>query len=255
MSLELFDLSGKCALVTGSSQGIGYALARGLARAGARVVLNGRDAAKLDGARERLAGEGLSVYGYAFDVTQSVAVAHGVETIESEVAPIDILVNNAGIQRRMALDEIEEAVWREVIDTNLNSVFLVSRIVARTMIPHKRGKIVNICSLMSELGRPTVGPYTAAKGGVKMLTKAMCADWARYNIQANGIGPGYFVTALNKALVEDPEFDAWLRKRTPANRWGDVEELVGAAIFLSSKASDFVNGQIIYVDGGVLATL
>ena len=255
MSLQIFDLTGRRALITGSSQGIGLALARGLAGAGAEVVLNGRDGVRLDAAVASLAEEGHRVHGRAFDVTDSAAVDRGVDEVEASIGAIHILVNNAGIQRRVPLDEAGDAVWREVLETNLDGVFHVARAVARHMIPRRRGKIVNICSLMSEVGRPTVGPYTAAKGAVKMLTRAMCADWARHDIQANGIGPGYFATELNRALMDDPDFDAWIKRRTPAGRWGRVEELVGACVFLSSPASDFVNGQIIYVDGGVLAVL
>lgn len=255
MSIQLFDLSGTRALITGSSQGIGLSIARGMASAGASVVLNGRDPTKLKRAVASLRQQGLSAGGVAFDVTDADAVDAGIERIESEHGAIDVLVNNAGIQRRQPLHECSEAVWREVIETNLNSVFFVGKAVARCMIERRAGKIVNICSLMSELGRQTVAPYTAAKGGVKMLTKGMCADWARYNIQVNGIGPGYFATELNRALTEDEDFDRWLKSRTPAGRWGDVDELVGVAIFLSSRASAFVNGQVIYVDGGVLATL
>lgn len=255
MTTELFDLSGKTALVTGSSQGIGFALARGLATAGARVVLNGRSRDKLDAAVKALTADGLDVHGQAFDVTDATSVAQAVADVQADLGPIDILVNNAGITRRVSLEDAEESVWREVLDTNLNSVFLVSRAVVKGMIERRRGKIINTCSLMSEVGRPSTGIYTASKGGVKMLTKAMCVDWAGHNIQINGIGPGYFLTELTRPLSETPEFDQWLRKRTPAGRWGNVEELVGTAIFLSSAASDFVNGQIIYVDGGVLASL
>ncbi len=255
MSLQLFDLTGRRALVTGSTQGIGHALARGLGRAGASLVLNGRNEARLASAVEDLRGEGMTVDGSAFDVTDGEAVTTAVDAIESSVGPVDVLVNNAGIQRRVPLQDADDETWSEVLRTNLDGVFHVARAVARHMIPRGRGKIVNICSLMSEVGRPTVGPYTAAKGAVKMLTRAMCADWAGHGIQANGIGPGYFATELNRALIEDEAFDSWLRRRTPAGRWGEVEELVGAAVFLSSDASSFVNGQIIYVDGGVLAVL
>ncbi|MGI9336552.1 MAG: SDR family oxidoreductase [Gammaproteobacteria bacterium] len=255
MSLKLFDLTGRVALVTGSSQGIGHAIARGLSEAGATVVLNGRDVAKLDAARTVLAEGGRQIYASAFDVTDTAAVEAATASIESNVGPIDILVNNAGIQRRAPLLEVDDAIWNEVMETNLNGVARVARAVARHMVARERGKIVNICSVMSEVGRATVAPYTAAKGAVKMLTRAMCTEWAPHNIQVNGIGPGYFATELNKALIEDEVFDAWLRKRTPAGRWGRVEELAGAAIFLSSQASDFVNGQILYVDGGVLASL
>ena len=254
MSLHLFDLSGRRALVTGSSQGIGFSLAQGLAAAGAAVVLNGRDQAKLDAAVAELAHHGHKVSGHAFDVTEPAAVEAAIARIEAD-GPLDILVNNAGIQRRMPLEDFPVETWREVMRTNLDSVFYVGQAVARRMIPRRRGKIINIASLMSEASRYSIAPYTASKGAVKNLTKGMCTDWARHNIQVNAIGPGYFETPLNKALVEDPKFNAWLEARTPAGRWGKVEELQGACIFLASSASDFVNGQIIYVDGGVLATV
>ena len=255
--ISAFDLTGRLALVTGSSQGIGFALARGLAEAGARVVLNGRNGERLADAAGRIGaaalapGDGLGV----FDVTDPDAVEAGVARIEREAGPIDILVNNAGIQRRRPLEEFAVETWREVMRTNLDSVFFAGQAVARRMIPRGRGKIVNIASLQSEASRPGIAPYAASKGAVKMLTRGMCADWARHGLQVNAIGPGYFETELNRPLREDPVFDAWLRGRTPAGRWGRVEELCGAAVFLASGASDFVNGQILYVDGGVLSVL
>ncbi|MEN3233977.1 SDR family oxidoreductase [Methylobacterium ajmalii] len=255
MSTALFDLSGRRALVTGSSQGIGLSLALGLGRAGAAIVLNGRDAAKLDGAVAELRKEGIAVEPVAFDVSDAAAVKAGVDRIEAEIGPLDILVNNAGIQRRAPLEEYSVETWHELMRVNLDSVFYVGQAVARHMIGRKRGKIINIASLQSEAARYSIAPYTASKGAVKNLTKGMCTDWARHGLQVNGIGPGYFATPLNQALIENPDFDAWLRNRTPAGRWGRVEELQGAAIFLASSASDFVNGQILYVDGGVLATL
>ena len=255
MSLALFDLTGRRALITGSSQGIGYALALGLGRAGARLVLNGRDEAKLEAAQASLRGEGIEVSFAAFDVIDHKAVVDAVERIEAEQGAIDILVNNAGIQRRAPLEEYPVETWHELMRTNLDSVFYVGQAVARKMIPRGHGKIVNIASLQSEAARPGIAPYTAAKGAVKNLTKGMCTDWARYGLQINAIGPGYFATPLNQALIENPDFDTWLKTRTPAGRWGRVEELQGACIFLASSASDFVNGQILYVDGGVLATL
>ncbi|MEO1020211.1 MAG: SDR family oxidoreductase [Pseudomonadota bacterium] len=254
MSLKLFDLSGKKALVTGSSQGIGFSLAQGLAAAGAAVVLNGRDVAKLEAAQRSLVGEGYAVSFQAFDVTDGVAAADGVAAIEAQ-GPIDILVNNAGIQRRHPLEEFPLDTFQEVLRANIESVFIVGQAVAKHMIPRGRGKIINIASLMSEAARYSVAPYTAAKGAVKQLTKGMCTDWARYGMQINAIGPGYFTTPLNRALFENQEFNAWLEKRTPAGRWGKTEELQGVCIFLASDASSFVNGQTIYVDGGVLATL
>ncbi|KMO16762.1 SDR family oxidoreductase [Methylobacterium platani] len=255
MSTALFDLSGRRALVTGSSQGIGLSLALGLGRAGAAIVLNGRDGAKLDAAVAGLRAEGLTAEAAAFDVSDAGAVRAGVDRIEAEIGPLDILVNNAGIQRRAPLEDYPIETWHELMRVNLDSVFYVGQAVARHMIGRRRGKIINIASLQSEAARYSIAPYTASKGAVKNLTKGMCTDWARHGLQVNGIGPGYFATPLNQALIDNPEFDAWLRNRTPAGRWGRVEELQGAAIFLASAASDFVNGQILYVDGGVLATL
>jgi len=255
MALQLFDLKGCRALITGSSQGIGFSLAQGLARAGANLILNGRDPTRLRSAVARLAGEGWAVSDARFDVTDPQATERAISDIEERTGPIDILVNNAGIQRRQPLQDFPIDSWRDVMSTNLDSVFYVSQAVARRMIPRGRGKIINIASLQSEAARPGIAQYTASKGAVKNLTKGMCADWARYGLQVNAIGPGYFDTPMNKSLVEDAEFDSWLRKRTPAGRWGKVEELHGAVIFLASHASDFVNGQTIYVDGGVLAVL
>ena len=251
----LFDLSGRTALITGSSQGLGLAIARGLGQAGAALVLNGRNTQKLTAAADVLRSEGFTVATSAFDVTNGLAVEQAVARIEADVAPIDILLNNAGIHRRAPLEEMTELQWREVLDTNLTSAFLVTRFVAPRMIARRSGKIVNTCSLMSEVCRPSTGNYAAAKGGLKMLTRAMATEWAKHNLQVNGIGPGYFATELTKPLVENPEFNKWICGRTPAGRWGNPEELVGAAVFLSSRASDFVNGQIIYVDGGLLAAV
>ncbi len=257
MSLEMFSLKGRVALVTGSSQGIGWSIARALASVGAHVVLNGRDEAKLKKAAERLKSEhGLAdVSIKAFDVTDSEAIKQAVAEIERDVGPIHVLVNNAGMQSRKPLEEFELKIWQQIMDLNLTSIFTVSQAVVQGMIKRRAGKIINICSLISEAGRYSIAPYAASKGGVKMLTKAMCVDWARHNIQINGIGPGYFATEMNTALVEDPKFTAWLEQRTPAQRWGKVEELEGAAIFLASPAADFVNGHILYVDGGILASL
>lgn len=253
--LKSFDLAGRTALLTGSSAGIGYALARGLAGAGARVILNARSADKLEKAAAQLREEGATVFTAAFDVSDGNAVNSAVERIEAEIGPIDILVNNAGMQRRAPLDQFEEAHWHELMKTNLDSVFLVGKAVARHMIARQRGKIINICSVQSELGRPGIAPYTASKGAVKMLTKGMAIDWGPHGIQVNGLGPGYFKTELNDALVKNADFSAWLIGRTPSRRWGDVEDLVGAAVFLASDASRFVNGHILYVDGGVTASL
>jgi gluconate 5-dehydrogenase len=252
---SLFDLSGQIALITGSSQGLGLALARGLGQAGASLVLNGRCEAKLAAAAELLRSEGLRVTTAAFDVTQGGAVEQAVAKVEAEFGPISVLVNNAGIHRRAPLEEMSETQWREVIDTNLTSAFLVARHVAPRMIARRAGKIINTCSVMSEVGRPTTGNYAAAKGGLKMLTRAMATEWARHNVQINAIGPGYFATELTAPLVQNPKFNDWICARTPAARWGKPEELVGAAIFLASAASDFVNGQILYVDGGLLAAI
>lgn len=251
----LFDLTGRTALVTGSSQGLGLALARGLAQGGAAVVLNGRDEKKLAAAAETLRAEGARVSVAAFDVTDGAACMNAVAKIEAEFAPIDIVINNAGIQRRAPLAEMTEEQWRAVIDTNLTSAFLVARAVAPRMIARRAGKIINICSVMIEVSRPTIANYSAAKGGLKMLTRAMAVEWAKHGLQCNGIAPGYFVTELNRALVENVEFNKWICGRTPAGRWGQPEELAGAAIFLASRASDFVNGQILTVDGGLLSAL
>jgi gluconate 5-dehydrogenase len=253
--LDRFHLAGRIALVTGSSAGIGFALARGLAGAGAEVVLNARNADKLETAAAVLRTEGARVHTAAFDVTDAAAVAQGVARIESEIGPIGILVNNAGLQRRAPLEDFSEADWHTLMKTNVDSVFLVGQAVARAMIGRKRGKIINICSVQSELGRPNIAPYTASMGAVMMLTKGMAIDWGPHGIQVNGLGPGYFKTELTQALVDNPEFSAWLVGRTPSRRWGDVEDLVGAAVFLASDASNFVNGHILYVDGGVTATL
>ncbi len=253
--VSLFDLSGRRALVTGSSQGIGLALARALAGAGAAIVLNGRDEARLASAAAALRDAGFTAEVAAFDVTDREAVIAAVGRIEAELGAIDVLVNNAGIQRRAPLQDFPEAAWREIMRTNLDSVFFVGQAVARHMIGRGRGKIINVCSVQSELGRPTIAPYAASKGAVKMLTKGMCADWARHGLQVNGLGPGYFATEMNRALVDDPAFTAWLCNRTPAGRWGRVEELGGAAVFLASAASDFVNGQVIYVDGGLTSVV
>jgi gluconate 5-dehydrogenase len=255
MSLKLFDLTGKRALVTGSSQGIGLAIAEGFAAAGAEIILNGRDKEKLASAVSTLMAKGHKVHGVDFDVTSQESVTSGINKIESEIGAIDILVNNAGMQFRTPLEDFPAEKFRELMTVNIESVFLSAQAVARHMIKRGRGKIINVCSVQSELGRPSIAPYTATKGAVKMLTKGMCADWARYGIQINAIGPGYFKTPLNQALVDSPEFSSWLEKRTPAGRWGTVDELQGAAIFLASDASSFINGHILYVDGGITSVL
>lgn len=255
LALKRFDLSGRTALITGSSAGIGFALARGLAGAGARVILNARSPDKLAQAADRLRAEGASVLTAVFDVTSGEAVRAAIDRIEAEIGSIDILVNNAGMQRRAPLEQFDEAQWHEMMKTNVDSVFLVGQAVARHMIGRQRGKIINICSVQSELGRPNIAPYSASKGAVKMLTKGMAIDWGQHGIQVNGLGPGYFKTELTDALVKDAKFTEWLVGRTPSRRWGDVEDLVGAAVFLASDAANFVNGHVLYVDGGVTATL
>jgi len=252
---NLFDLSGRIALVTGSSAGIGLALARGLGLAGAHVVLNGRQPDRVAHAAQKLRDEGASISEMAFDVTDSTAVRAAIDRIEDTIGPIDILVNNAGMQRRGPLEDYPEETWHELMAANVDSVFYASQSVARKMIPRGRGKIINICSVQSELGRPSIAPYTATKGAVKMLTKGMAIDWGKHGLQVNGIGPGYFKTELNRALVDDKAFSDWLIARTPSRRWGELDDLIGAAIFLASDASNFVNGQVIYVDGGVTASL
>ncbi len=251
--MDLFSLEGKTALVTGSSQGIGYALARGLAAAGAKVVLNGRDTQKLQQAVEQFGQEGVS--SASFDVTDHHAVREAVDALEARGVSIDILINNAGMQHRSPLEDFDPAAFEQLLQTNIASVFHVSQAVAQHMIKRKAGKIINIASVQTKLARPGIAPYTATKGAVGNLTKGMATDWAQYGMQCNAIAPGYFDTPLNAALVADPEFSAWLEKRTPAGRWGDVQELVGAAIFLSSAASSFVNGHTLYVDGGITASL
>jgi len=253
MSKDLFDLRGKVALITGSGRGIGFVLAGGLARAGATVILNDVDPAALDAGVSKLRSQDLKAHGVAFDVTKTDAVNAGVADIESRFGQIDILVNNAGIQRRYPLEEFPDAEWRAVLDIDLTAPFVVSRAAVKGMIARKAGKIINICSLQSTVTRPTIAAYTAAKGGLALLTKSMAVEWAKHNIQTNGIGPGYFKTEMTERLWKDADFDAWLCGRVPAGRWGDPQELVGTAVFLASAASSYVNGQVIYVEGGLLA--
>ena len=252
---QTFRLDGRLALVTGSSAGIGLALARALGQAGASLVLNGRDASKLAQTAALLAGEGLTVHAQAFDVTRRDEVDAAVEHIEREIGAIEVLVNNAGMQRRAPFHEFAAADWALLMRTNLDSLFHVGQSVARRMIERRRGRIVNICSVQSELGRPGIAPYAASKGAAKMLTKGMAIDLGPFGITVNGLGPGYFKTDLNAHLVADEAFSAWLINRTPSRRWGEVEELGPAVVFLASDASAFVNGHILYVDGGVTATL
>ena len=253
MSLELFDLNGKIALITGSSRGLGFTIAQGLGEAGATIVANGVNEQRLNEAVETLSKKRIKAYGYAFDVTNSEQIKQKVQAIEKQLGPIDILVNNAGIQIRCRLEDFDEDDWQRIVDINLTGTFLTSKCVVKSMIKRKSGKIINICSTQSELARPTTAAYAASKGGVKMLTKAMATEWGKYNIQVNGLGPGYIITDITKPLVEDKNFNSWLCSRTPAGRWGSPSDLVGGAIFLASRASDYVNGHILYIDGGMLS--
>ena len=255
MTNSLFSLEGRTALVTGSSRGLGRAIARGLGEAGASIIVNGIDKERCEKAAAELAEECFKARALPFDVTDDASVVAAFGRIDEEGVEVDILVNNAGIQLRKPIIELAAQDWQRVIDTNLTSAFLVGREAAKRMLPRGRGKVINIGSLMSNLGRATVAPYTAAKGGIKLLTQAMAAEWAGEGIQANAIGPGYMLTDMNQALIDNPQFDGWVKARTPARRWGKPEELVGAAVFLASPASDYVNGQIIYVDGGMSAVL
>lgn len=252
---HMFDLSGKRALITGSSQGIGFTLAKGLAEAGAEIILNGRNSDKLQKATIDLATMGITAYQLSFDVTEYDQVAAAINNFEENVGAIDILINNAGMQHRAPLDEFSHADFECLMNTNVTSVFNVGQAIAKHMIQRGHGKIVNIASVQTALARPSIAPYTASKGAVANLTKGMTADWAKHGIQINALAPGYFDTPLNAALVNDPEFSDWLCKRTPTGRWGQLEELVGACIFLSSSASSFVNGQTLYVDGGITACI
>ncbi len=257
MSTSLFDLTGRRALVTGGTHGLGMAMAMGLGRAGASLVVNGHSSqSRLNAAVEKYRAEGIEAHGYLFDVTDEPAVNEAVSRIEEERGPIDILVNNAGIIRRVPLLEMDLSEWESVIRTDLTGAFVVSKPVVRRMIARGGGKVINILSMMSELGRDTVGAYAAAKGGLKMLTRSMATEWARENIQVNGIGPGYFATDQTAPIrTAGHPLHEFILSRTPAGRWGDPDDLAGAAIFLASRASDFVNGQVLYVDGGILATI
>lgn len=249
----LFNIKGKIALITGSSGGLGSAFAKGLCQHGAKVILNGRNKEKLNHQVQQFTDEGFEVYGYNFDINDSAGVNAAITDINNNIGEINILVNNAGITVRAPLEEFNEDDWDKIIATNLTSAFIVSKAVVGKMIASKSGKIINIGSLQSELGRPSITPYAASKGGLKMLTKGMAVEWAQHNIQVNGIGPGYFKTDMTKPLYENPEFNNWVCKRAPAGRWGETDELIGALVFLSSRASDYVNGQMIYVDGGLLS--
>ena len=252
----IFDVSGTVALVTGSSRGIGAALAAGLAEAGAVVVLNARTPQPLQQARAELAERtGARVEAIAFDVADEPAVTEAVARIEAQIGPIGILVNNAGVQHRVPMLDLDLADWQRVLDANLTGPFVVGRAVARAMVSRGRGKIVNIASLISRLARPGIAPYAASKGGMAMLTRQMCAEWGPAGLQVNAIAPGYIATELTAALVNDPAFDSWLRGRTPAARWGQADELVGALLWLTSQASAYVNGQIVHIDGGMTAVV
>jgi gluconate 5-dehydrogenase len=253
MKQTLFDLSGRRALITGSGRGIGFTLARGLAESGCSVILNDIEDARLKQAVASLEKQGADVRGAPFDVREEDQIKEQVRRIEEEEGPIHILVNNAGIQIRGPLENFNKEEWQRILDINLTGAFLTAKTVVQGMIRRKAGKIINVCSIQSELARPTIAPYTASKGGLKLLTRGMATDWGRYNIQVNGIAPGYFKTEMTKALYENREFDAWLCSRVPAHRWGNPEELIGAAVFLASRASDYVNGHLLYVDGGLIA--
>ena len=250
-----FQLDGRRALITGSCKGIGLELARGLGAAGADLVINDRNIQKAQAVASQLRDEGLSVEIAVFDVTDRTQLREAINGFEAQTGAIDILINNAGIQRRAPLEDFSAEDWHELMRVNLDGVFHVSQAVAQHMIARGRGKIINICSVQSQLARPTIAPYAASKGAVKMLTKGMCAEWARHGIQANGLAPGYFATEMNRALVDNQAFSEWLCKRTPAGRWGRVDELCGAAVFLASPASDFINGQTLFVDGGLTSVV
>ena len=252
---SLFSITNKVVLVTGSSRGIGFSLAAGMALNGAKVILNGRDKHVLESAKMALEDNGIPVFTSAFDITNKEQIKDQIDSIENTFGGIDILVNNAGLMIRKPIVDLDESQWDSVIDTNLKGTFLVSQKVAAGMIVRQYGKIINICSIQSESARNNVAAYAASKGGMKMLTKSMAAEWGKFNIQVNGIGPGYFLTEETKQLSDDPEFNTWLKVRTPAGRWGTPDELIGTLIYLSSEASNYVNGHIVYVDGGVLASI
>ena len=253
--MDLFNIESKRVLVTGSTSGLGYVLAEGLAKAGACVIINGRNPEKVTDSVNALKNKGYQAFGVIFDITNEADVNNGIAEFEKNHGHIEILVNNAGIQHRAPLEDFRLEDWNKVINTNLTGAFIVSKAVVKGMIERQNGKIINICSLQSELGRASITPYASAKGGLKMLTRSMAAEWAKHNIQVNGIGPGYFKTDMTKALYENPEFDTWLCNRTPAHRWGNPEELIGTLIFLSAPSSSFLNGQLIFVDGGITASI
>jgi len=252
-SLHPFDLTGRLAVVTGGGSGLGLAIARGLALAGARVVINGRNRTKLDAAAENLVAVGHAVSVNAFDVTDEAAVQAGMAEVERTLGPVDILVNNAAINIRKPFDEYTLAEWRALQDANFDGPFLVARSVVPGMKVRRHGKIINICSLASDIGRPNIVAYAASKGGLKMMTRALAVELAPHNVQVNGIAPGFFKTEMNTALIDNAEFSAWVEKRTPAGRWGDPQEIAGAAVFLASTAANYVTGHLLYVDGGFSA--
>ena len=253
---SLFDLTGKRAFITGGTHGLGMSMAKGLAEAGAELIINGTTPEKMEVALQEYRSHGFTVHGFLFDVTDDKAAKEHVDKVEAEIGPIDILVNNAGIIKRVPLKDMDVEDYRKVIDVDLVGPFIMAKHVVQHMIKRKAGKIINICSMMTELGRDTVGAYAAAKGGLKMLTRNMATEWAKFGIQSNGIGPGYFATSQTAPIRTDGHpFNDFIIQRTPAGRWGDPEDLAGTAVFLASKASDFVNGQIVYVDGGILATI
>jgi gluconate 5-dehydrogenase len=255
MNADVFALQGQLALITGSSTGIGYALAKGLGQAGAQIVLNGRDPGRLKEAAACLTADGLSVHPASFDVTRGEDVRAAIAQVEAEVGPIEILINNAGIQRRAPLETFSDADWDALMATNLDGVFKVSRAAVKGMIARRKGVIINVSSVQSALARPSIAPYAASKGAITMLTKSMAGEWGQHGIRVNAIAPGYFKTELNAALVADEKFSTWLTGRTPMRRWGDVEELAGAAVFLASDAASFVTGQTLLVDGGITSVL
>ncbi len=255
MIKNLFDVKNKIVLITGSSRGIGYSLARGFAEAGSVVIINGTTDKSVREAVNKLKSDGLKIYGIPFDVTIQTEVERSIDDVEKNIGPVDVLINNAGIHRRSPLEDMTLEEWNRVIEVNLNSVFILSRTVARFMMKRQTGRIINITSINAEAARPTIANYCAAKGGLKMLTKAMATEWGKYNILTNAIGPGYFQTELTRPLADDPEFDAWVKSEVPLKRWGMVDELTGAAIFLASEASSYVNGHTLYVDGGWQACL
>lgn len=255
MPFDLFDLSGRIALITGGGSGLGNAIAHGLARAGATVILNGRRRDKLEEAVGALRDADLSAGFAAFDVTDSTAVNTGIATAVAAHGPIDILVNNAGMQHRQPIEDFTDAEWQRMMDTNLNAAFFVARAVIPSMKARRAGKIINICSILSFVSRPSIVPYAVTKGGLAMFTKGLAVELAPHNIQVNAIGPGFYKTEMNTTLFTNPEFDAWVCKRTPAERWGEPDELAGAAVFLASGASNYVNGQILCVDGGFTSSM